>query len=337
MKIKFLILTILFNISALISCMKSDNQSGNQNECKLSTQSSNRVLGGCKVKDADNVPGAKSSVFLKTKYNFCTGTFIQPHVILSAAHCFSNRDMEDNLSIKTVKDSETIVERDSVPIKSKVSINSVYSKTQFFGDIALIYTNKSATDMEAHVAKITSKIHPDEVVFFVGFGVDKDNDTFKGIIKRWGRARIKTLVDTSDTKDIFKLILKSFDEIIPLFKESRKNDPEIQEINTTKDFKKYLSINEQPEYSTPFSTFVYAEGSENESGLCSGDSGGGIYVKRNNDYAVVGVASAVVSVLKKEETKCSNKKSISSLIAAYSDFINHDLEKHGYHKLEFIN
>jgi secreted trypsin-like serine protease len=333
-KLVFICLFPLF----LASCGKGGEKitGKEEKECKLSSLSSNRVLGGCKVKDADNIPGANSSVLIQTESGKCTGTFIQSKVILTAAHCFSQKDT--SVSIKVVKDYETLVSVNSLPIKQQVSINPVYSKTDLFGDLALIYTNKSATEMGAQVAKITSKAQTNEAVFFVGFGIntdDRETET-KGIIKRWGRAVTKSLINSTNISPEFSIFLTPFDSILKMMKETGE-DPDLNNINNLNDFKKYLSINENADYSTPISTFVYSEGTENESGLCSGDSGGAIYVKRNNEYAAVGIATAVVAVLNDEKVKCSNKKSISTLIAAYSDFINKDLKQRGLQKLEFLD
>ncbi|KAB8033448.1 trypsin-like serine protease [Fluviispira multicolorata] len=327
---------LFISIISLLStgCQKIINKLRTEKICDSSSAFENNIYGGCEITDdiEQKFPAIKTSVYLKTSFEFgnpnsCSGNFISENIILTAAHCLVKKDYNYNeieinkieisninkiynYYFRPLSTSETFIAHPYFKIFSKYISESDENEPQKFGvddfaDIALIYSPVSASDMNAEVLSLTDYVLNDEKLFLVGYGntVSKhDEKTYA--IKKWGIAYATNEINekinayTFYDKNYVNWKIKDFWET---------------------NVKKYISkkYNEK----SPAESFLITSGFTNENGVCPGDSGGAIFVKRDGKYVGAGITHAILN------DDCSDKLSMNMKIGAYKEWILSESKK----------
>ncbi|MDC0253432.1 trypsin-like serine protease [Bacteriovoracales bacterium] len=134
-----------------------------------------------------------SVVSLKTSHGLCTGTFINDHTILTAAHCFS-----DNFNVDSNGQVDVAVSiKEKKAVSTQVIINQKYflEEKNYKYDQALIFVPKgtSKDSLELYEGAIEEKGQ----IYSVGFGNNKkENGRLVGSgKKRWGTNVIEEIKD----------------------------------------------------------------------------------------------------------------------------------------------
>lgn len=370
MKLFKLNIFFLLFVYLLTSCRKSStlntsSQTDNINpaspnggidsgDCKVSKQASrsvfekfimnNRLVDGFPVPNDDSqIPGSTSNVALITfdscsrPADVCTGTFISDHLILTGAHCFTGENQKTLITSSHKFDynqKEVGIPEATMTESNGVKIHEFYLNyctpykdadyDQFIcaiGDLAIVKTKKSAKDIGATVARVAKKIES-PVLHFVGYGATGKNDYNPFALKRYGTSQLKVMTDSA------KLSLNQTQLIgsqgMPAIKAKT-----VEELFQDSVFKSY-----NPQLTDFVSSVLILEpAAQNKTGLCRGDSGGGIYSPvggstPNPSYAVVAVA---------HDGTCDNKTFFNVSVGAYIDWINGKMALFGEGPLQVIN
>jgi secreted trypsin-like serine protease len=334
----------------LYSCGKAEKESlRTPNKCDVSllsaNQNNNRIFDGCEIdqKTLDAIPQSKATISISTSTGNCTGTFIGNNTIITAAHCFninnlkgSEEDIQKETNAVYINSSDI---HEVPPINSKENPNLFLTKvtsikihpyflhycqsgngqvTAFnlcnFGDLALLKTEKSAAEINSTITKITSDIKNNEKVLFIGYGRMNDNDTPKSRTKRWGISYLYN-------PDLLQFSL------IPIVL------PDQTSIPLGEFYKTYLYDYILPQYhDDPRKSFLFTRGLENENGICQGDSGGAVFVKRGSEFVAAGVVHANTG---STTEICKSKQSADMRIGAYLKWIRDETTANGDNLIEY--
>ncbi|WP_186644550.1 trypsin-like serine protease [Fluviispira vulneris] len=288
------------------------------------------IYAGCEITaEVENkLPEISSSVLIRTSYqeteraSICTGNFIAENIILTAGHCLIKKN-EENEILKVVQiaiDNKKTVHTHYMAkqiddpvyiVHPHYSANAKYVKEtknknnskpfdiSDFADLALIYSTYSATELNAKIISLSESTKANERVYFVGYGqlTDTDDDS-KIKEKKWGTAYTTQIYNLDINKKRFRDKNNKFWDIIDYW---------------NKHLSKYISG--QYKTKSPAESFLFTNGYKNEEGICSGDSGGVIFIKRNNEFLGAGVVHA-------SSGECSEKVSLNMRIGAYKDWIS---------------
>ncbi|BBH53246.1 trypsin-like serine protease [Fluviispira sanaruensis] len=317
---------ILYKLRTEKKCDPNNIEKGIYGGCEITPEVENKLL------------ELNSSVLINTSFygasfgNTCTGNFISENIILTAGHCITKKDKADNnlpimqIAIenekkvhthymeKTIKNptyvvhphykanakyvEETKSDKNTAQSKNVEEKGNPFSSDDF-ADLALIYSPISATELNAKIIRLSESTKKIERVYFVGYGQLSNIDDLSNIKeKRWGTAFITQSVN----KDLNSTI----------FKDQNKKVWHINDFWYTYFANKYISG--QYKTKTPAESFLVTIGLQNEEGVCSGDSGGVIFIKRDNEFLGAGVVHA-------SSGKCSDKVSYNMKIGAYKDWI----------------
>ena len=334
----------------LCSCGKTEKESlRTSKKCDISSLSSNknnnRIFDGC-VMDQDSIdaiPESKATVSILTSTGMCTGTFIGNNTILTAAHCFNINNLKSSEEdIKTETDSvyiDSSPAHEFPPINSEENPNLFLTKitsikihpyflhychsgngkvTEFnlcnFGDLAILKTEKSASELNSLKIKVTSEIKKDEKILFIGYGRNTDNDVSNSRLKRWGISYLYN-------PDLLQFAL------LPILL------PDNTKIPLGEFFKTHLMNYVLPQYQDdPRKSFLFTRSLENENGICQGDSGGAVFVKRGNEFVAAGVVHANTG---NSSEICKSKQSADMRIGAYLQWIREETAANGDYLIEY--
>lgn len=295
MHTKFLFLIpLVFMIS---SCKQEKTNKQSNNICKSfpdvfesANAAKQYISNGCDERSGE-IPGEKSAVYIWTGSGTCTGTVISEHFILTAAHCFYNRDIEkeepyiNNAEIiyrNNVFDLNTT--SSSVKVK-KVIVNPLFKdnayvvgnflsmKNSFLGDIALVQTKDNLIQDHGLVAaKVAAgNANTSENVLSIGYGLTGQFDKNSIGLKRWSVAGVGKL---------------NLDPVYHFF-----NPRYLIAFQTG-----YLDPLAAP--NNPEDTFLITEKKAAMHGqICDGDSGGPQFVKRNGEPALISITTGITSLL----------------------------------------
>jgi hypothetical protein len=304
-------------------------------------QNFRKIFDGCELNEDLNklFPEEQSTVSIITSKSYCTGTFIGRNTILSAAHCFdlialnSHALNLDKILIISMNEHHKI-QFSSIPEKYKTKINKLVIHPYFlkhctnnnnhstsfnycnFGDLAILKTEKTVArnldslndyfEINARQAKVlTSFKNDNEKLIFVGYGksFDGENSIFRK--KRWGVSYLK------------QVNKKNFNATIVL-------SPTGDFMSLLEFYHNYIRFYVTPAYAQePSSSLLFAKGSENESGVCKGDSGGPLFMQKKGNFAIAGVTCANIGT---QRSICGHKESISTNIAAYAHWIEQEVK-----------
>ncbi len=287
------------------------------------------IFGGCEITEEveKKLPVLSSSVLIRASYHrtdsasVCSGNFISENIILTAGHCITKKDEANNnlpimqIAIDNKKTVHThyMAKKIDDPVYIvhphysanakfvKETENENHSKPfdlSDFADLALIYSPYSATELNAKIIRLSESTEEKERVYLVGYGQLTDTDDKSKIKeKKWGTAFTTQIYNADINKKQFQDKKNRFWNITNYW-------------NTQ--FVQYISG--QYKTKSPAESFLFTHGYKNEEGLCNGDSGGIIFIKRNNEFLGAGVVHA-------SSGECSEKVSLNMKIGAYKDWI----------------
>lgn len=313
---KYLILVIIFicscnknNKTNLIETLKND---GN----RFCENYSNRVSRNCDDFNRKNSPKINSVIqlFLNNKEH-CTAFFITEHFILTAAHCVINKG--DYI----VKNNNKVSEIVNI-IRNKASFNNlginlpynINLGLTYVGDIALIESSKSASELDVIIVKIFKDlIYPKERAYSVGFGATEISSDkklnwtigyFSGINLK--QTDLEILDNISEREKIYINSLKM--DIIK-FEKNRLNLNIILNY-----FIKSSDLNSMSE----MLSVVY--GGEKGGACLRGDSGGPVFIIRNDEHFVYSLNSFGPGVVYPTGRLC-----IQTILKHYLNWIKYEV------------
>lgn len=275
----------------------------------------NYIAHGCEQIN-DNVPGAKSTVFVWTGNSSCTGTVVAKNYVITAAHCIYNENTGETKSIKNVE----IILGDKVSLVNKIKVSKVekmyfpdnYNKSSFFYrtlafDIALLKTKEDLVKLGGEIAKITKNTIPNEDVWSVGFGLTGMFDKASQGKKRW--TMTYALKGVPNISNDFYIKNNNYYQFI--------KDPTIDLIIA-------------PTFDGLFLIHRRREAFQGQ--VCRGDSGGPQFVIRNGEVALAAATTGASSFLLGKEFDdafdnkadlCNNITSkVSNRIGPYVSWFN---------------
>jgi secreted trypsin-like serine protease len=145
-----------------------------------------KIAGGAECPDAPN-----EIVVVRTSQGYCSGTFITPNKILTAAHCFA-----DGGTSARVLNQYFSYGSSRVQVHPSFNPNVISDQN----DVAIITIAQNAPVNPVPITTSRSTAAGDTVVTY-GFGLDQSNDTYIGRIES-GEAPLKaTTLDVTAVSD----------------------------------------------------------------------------------------------------------------------------------------
>ena len=265
---------IVIGLLGLVAC----SQKSNNSEVKIKNSS---VINGTEVKSNDLIAKSIVAVYNAKDRYLCTGTLIAPNIVLTAAHCapekvtqmkivFTN-DLDDTINSREpdVLQQYVLPATDfKVHPKWDANNETIENNTS---DIALVKFKGEAPTGYAPATFIAddSALKIGDVMTVAGYGVD----------------------DVDFTKEINPKTFHNLDQAIEsgevICNEEVKGKPaDCYKVEMTGDG--ILRTTEAP---ISFVLETEIRLNEKKAGTCSGDSGGPLFLKKDNIFYLVGVTS----------------------------------------------
>lgn len=311
---------LIFSFLFIYSCHNSNKINSikkyKNNENKFCENYYNKVSRNCDNFNGKYNPKQNSVVQLMfNNQEYCTGFFITEHFILTAAHCVINKG---NYAIKSNNNISNVVNI----IINKASFNdlkfnipyNIELGLTYIGDIAILESSKSAHELNVIVNKIFKEfVYPKEKAYSIGFGateISSDKNLnwttgyFSGINLK--QTDLKILDNITEREKSYINSLKL--DIINF----EKNIPNLNIILYF--FIKYPNLNSMDE----MLSVVY--GGINGGACLRGDSGGPVFVIRNNEHFVYSLNSFGSGVVYPTGRIC-----IQTILKYYLNWIKYEI------------
>lgn len=208
--------------------------------------------------DADKYESA-SSVFINLKKNdtVCTGVIISENLILTAAHCFDGVDKNlKSLSISNHHNGDHNLKE--ISLVQPVAKHQLYIEPTKSG-------RKKAADIQYDIAYIKTNTN---------------------LIEKFELQENQIPKVFSNTHDLFELLKNQTSGIVYGYGvtqlKSKSNDALKKELPVTVNLNNEIQV-------------LITESLIKKRGLCQGDSGGGLFIKHNNETYLIGILSGINS------------------------------------------